>query len=68
MRIIYISDIHGNLDAVKALPEADLCLVGGDFTTLGTDNDVLAAVELIAAKYPVSTTMLSPAARVYSLQ
>ena len=52
MRIIYISDIHGNLEAVKALPEADLCLVGGDFTTLGTDNDVLAAVELIAAKYP----------------
>lgn len=52
MRIIYISDIHGKLDAVKALPEADLCLVGGDFTTLGTDNDVLAAVDLIAAKFP----------------
>ena len=52
MRIIYISDIHGNLDAVKALPEAEFCLVGGDFTTLGTDDDVLAAVETIAAKYP----------------
>ena len=52
MRIIYISDIHGNLDAVKALPEADLCLVGGDFTTLGTDDDVRAAVELIADKCP----------------
>ena len=52
MRIIYISDMHGKLDAVKALPEADLCLIGGDFTTLGSDADIRAAVEVIAPKYP----------------
>ena len=52
MRIIYISDMHGKLDAVKALPEAELCLIGGDFTTLGSDADVRAAVEVIASKYP----------------
>ena len=68
MRIIYISDIHGKLDAVKALPEADLCLIGGDFTTLGSNEDVRAAVEVIASKYPafwgVLGNMDAPTAKV----
>ena len=52
MRIIYISDIHGKLEAVGRLPDADLCLVGGDFTTLGGAVEVQAAVETIARRYP----------------
>lgn len=52
MRIIYISDIHGKLGAIERLPEADLCLVGGDFTTLGGASEVRAVVEAVARRYP----------------
>lgn len=52
MRIIYISDIHGNLEAIDKLPEADLLLVGGDFVTLGSEQDVRNAIACIEKKYP----------------
>lgn len=40
MRILFISDLHGQVDALPALPKADLMVVGGDFTQFGTTEDV----------------------------
>ncbi len=52
MRIIYFSDIHGHWEAFAGLPTADLLLLGGDFTTNGTDSDIQDAVSAIEKKFP----------------
>lgn len=52
MRIIFISDLHGNFTALNSLPKADLLLVGGDFTQLGSDKDFLAAVDKVSSIAP----------------
>lgn len=47
MRLLFISDLHGQCDALPTLPAADAILVGGDFTQFGSvqdANDVLAAI------------------------
>ena len=49
MRIAYLVDVHGGFDAVAdamgAIGEADLLLVGGDITTGGTPDQAAAAIE-----------------------
>ena len=49
MRIAYLVDVHGRFDAVAdamgAIGEADLLLIGGDITTGGTPDDAAAAIE-----------------------
>jgi uncharacterized protein len=52
MHIIFISDLHNHFDAIAKLPQADLLIVGGDFTQLGTADEVLAAVKRIEAHFP----------------
>jgi uncharacterized protein len=49
MRIAYLVDVHGRYDAVAdamgAIGEADVLLIGGDITTGGTPDDAAAAIE-----------------------
>jgi uncharacterized protein len=49
MRIAYLVDVHGAFDAVPdamgAIGEADLLLIGGDITTGGTPDQAAAAIE-----------------------
>ena len=52
MHIIFISDLHNHFDAIEKLPSADLLIVSGDFTQLGTVDEVLAAVKRIEARFP----------------
>lgn len=52
MKIIFLSDIHGKFEALSSLPNADLVLFGGDFTTFGTDADVKKAIDLFASHFP----------------
>ncbi|MCQ2397272.1 MAG: metallophosphoesterase family protein [Lentisphaeria bacterium] len=44
MRILFFSDLHGNLSNLERLPEADIVFIGGDFTTLGTPQDFRNAI------------------------
>ena len=50
MRIAYVVDVHDRFDAVgealEALGEVDVLLVGGDLTNLGTADDAERAIEL----------------------
>ena len=50
MRIAYVVDVHDHFDAVgealEALGEVDVLLVGGDLTNLGTADDAERAIEL----------------------
>ena len=49
MRIAYLVDVHGRFDAVPdaigAIGEADVLLIGGDITTGGTPDHAAAAIE-----------------------
>jgi uncharacterized protein len=49
MRIAYLVDVHGRFDAVPdaigAIGEADVLLIGGDITTGGTPDQAAAAIE-----------------------
>ena len=49
MRIAYLVDVHDRFDAVadamRAIGEADLLLIGGDITTGGTPDQAAAAIE-----------------------
>ena len=49
MRIAYLVDVHGRFDAVadamRAIGETDLLLIGGDITTGGTPDQAAAAIE-----------------------
>lgn len=47
MRILFISDLHGQCSAVTALPETDLLIVGGDFTQFGSVEDVAAVLHSV---------------------
>lgn len=47
MKIIFISDLHNAFDALQLLPKADLLVVGGDFTQLGSQEEVLAAIKRV---------------------
>ncbi len=52
MRILYFSDIHQNFSTLERLPEADLVLIGGDFTNFGTPQDFREAVRQVEARFP----------------
>ncbi|MGN0866782.1 MAG: metallophosphoesterase family protein [Oligosphaeraceae bacterium] len=52
MHILYFSDIHQNFPTLERLPEADLVLIGGDFTNFGTPQDFREAVRLVEARFP----------------
>ena len=52
MRILFISDLHNRFGAIGRLPSADLLVVGGDFTQLGTRVELLAAVKLVESSFP----------------
>ncbi|MBQ4480408.1 MAG: metallophosphoesterase family protein [Victivallales bacterium] len=52
MKILYCSDLHGNYAALECLPEADMVLVGGDFTTFGSPEEFREAVGLFARRFP----------------
>ncbi len=49
MRIVYVVDVHGRFgavaDAMEAIGEADVLLIGGDITTGGTPDQATAAIE-----------------------
>jgi Icc-related predicted phosphoesterase len=49
MRIVYVVDVHGRFEAVTeamtAIGEADVLLIGGDITTGGTPDQATAAIE-----------------------
>jgi uncharacterized protein len=49
MRIAYVVDVHGRYDAVadamRAIGEADVLIVGGDITTGGTPEQAAAAID-----------------------
>jgi uncharacterized protein len=49
MRIVYLVDVHGRFeaveDAMRAIGEADVLVVGGDITTAGTPDEAAAAIE-----------------------
>lgn len=47
MRILFIGDLHGECKAIAALPEADLIIIGGDFTQFGSTSDVAAVLQCI---------------------
>ncbi len=47
MRILFISDLHGQCRAIPALPAADLIIVGGDFTQFGSTEDVAAVLQCV---------------------
>lgn len=52
MRILYFSDIHTHFKPLDTLPDADLVLIGGDFTNFGTPEDFRAAVKTVEARFP----------------
>lgn len=52
MHIIFITDLHNHFEALPLLPAADLLVVGGDFTQLGSREDLLRAVDRVAALFP----------------
>lgn len=52
MRIVYISDIHGNFAALSSLPAADLLLIGGDFTNFGSAEDFENALSAVSMAFP----------------
>ena len=69
MRIAYVVDVHDRFDAVgealEALGEVDVLLVGGDLTNLGTADDAERAIELWRPLAPqlfaLAGNMVSPA-------
>jgi hypothetical protein len=69
MRIAYVVDVHDRFeavpDALRAIGEVDVLLVGGDITTFGTPDDVERAIELWRPLAPrllaVAGNMDSPA-------
>ncbi len=66
MRIIFVSDIHQETEGIARLPHGDLLLMGGDFTTLGTPQDVEAVLRLLSSRpepcYAVLGNMDAPEA------
>jgi hypothetical protein len=69
MRIAYVVDVHGRLDAVasavRELAPVDVLVVGGDLTNAGTPDDAKRAVEswrpLTPELFVVAGNMDSPA-------
>ena len=49
MRIAYLVDVHGRYaavaDAMGAIGEADVLIIGGDITTGGTPDEAAAAID-----------------------
>ncbi|MBQ3636625.1 MAG: metallophosphatase domain-containing protein [Bacteroidales bacterium] len=41
MRIVHISDTHGRHREIEGLPEGDVIVHSGDFTNMGTEEEVL---------------------------
>lgn len=52
MKILFITDLHGQFDALAKLPSADLLLVGGDLTSFGTPEEFRMGVQKIEAFFP----------------
>ncbi|MGN0893337.1 MAG: metallophosphoesterase family protein [Oligosphaeraceae bacterium] len=52
MRILYFSDIHLHFQPLELLPDADLVLIGGDFTNFGTPQEFREAIRLVEARFP----------------
>lgn len=52
MRIVFFSDLHEHFSALSKLPDADLVLIGGDFTTLGTPEHFREAIKIVEERYP----------------
>ncbi len=54
MRIFFITDLHGEFEALKALPigKDDLLLIGGDFTQFGSEADLRDALSVIEEIVP----------------
>jgi Icc-related predicted phosphoesterase len=69
MRIAYVVDVHDRFesvpDALRAIGEVDVLLVGGDITTFGTPDEAERAIELWRPLVPrllaVAGNMDSPA-------
>ena len=49
MKIVYVVDVHDRVERVdevlRAVPDADVLVVGGDITTAGTSDDAERAIE-----------------------
>ncbi|MBQ6471215.1 MAG: metallophosphoesterase family protein [Victivallales bacterium] len=52
MRILFFSDLHNETDALTRLPDADLVLMGGDFTTAGTHAQLSSMIQAVAHRFP----------------
>ncbi len=52
MRILFFSDLHENFSSLSKLPDADLVLIGGDFTTLGTPEHFREAIKIVENRFP----------------
>ncbi|MBR4125887.1 MAG: metallophosphoesterase family protein [Victivallales bacterium] len=52
MKILFITDLHGQFDALAKLPSADLLLVGGDLTNFGIPEEFRMGMQKIEAVFP----------------
>jgi len=52
MRILFFSDLHNETNALSRLPDADLILMGGDFTTAGTLSQLSKMIQTVANRFP----------------
>ncbi len=52
MTFLFIADIHGRVEALDRLPEAEVAVLGGDLTHFGGPDDVRRVLDLFAARYP----------------
>ncbi len=52
MRLLFITDLHGKYEAFSRLPEADLILIGGDFTNRGDEAALEDVLHLLGKKHP----------------
>lgn len=51
MRILFFSDLHDHFNNLEHLPEADLVLIGGDFTQNGRPQDFQNAIRIVENRF-----------------
>lgn len=52
MKILFISDLHGNYDLIAKLPQADELIIGGDFVTLKGEKELRQAIAICEKAFP----------------
>ncbi len=60
MKVIFITDIHGQFYDFIKLPQADLLLIGGDITLKnnGPPNEIVSFIKVTQQKYPLVYAVL----------